>query len=209
MKVHKEFICPYCFKDFASESDLIQHMEIDEGQNMEKDAEKLTKIVIENKDTLDAWKQQKKKELLLQAHPTLLREIQKDPKLLDQLVSKHLFKEAILRGKPESSLDRMILSEFDPEGYIEINKDGKRQKIHWTQLQDYYRSTYGMPKQVGSTHMEHPESGVTEETIPIDSPNAEARKILEHASMEELSAEDKNLIFAAWIRSLRSKQKRT
>jgi hypothetical protein len=208
MKIPKEIICPYCYRDFASDEALIEHMEIDHQLDMSKDAEKLSMVSDENQETLHAWKEDLKKKILLNAHPALLREIGKDPKLLGELLHKHLMKKAILEAKPESTLDRMILSEFDPEGYIEINKDGKRLKIHWTQLQDYYRETYGMPKQVGSTHMEHPESGVTEETIPIDSPNAEARKVLEHASMEELSTEDKNLIFATWIRSLRSKQKR-
>jgi hypothetical protein len=210
MKVHKDIICPYCLRsDFATDDDLVQHLEVDHQHDLKRDEEKLSEIAIENKMTLDSWKEKQKKKLLLEAHPALLREIQRDPKLLDQLTSKHLFKEAILKGKPESTFDRMILSEFDPEGYIEVNKDGKRLKIHWTQLQDYYRETYGMPKQVGSTHMEHPESGVTEETIPIDSPNAEARKVLERSSMEELSQEDKDKIFATWIRSLRTKQKRS
>ena len=209
--MNKDIICPYCLRsDFASDEALIEHMECDHQFDMEKDAEKLTKIVIENKDSLDAWKQQKKKELLLQAHPSLIREIQRDPLLLDQLISKHLFKEAILKGKPESTFDRMVLSSIE-DGMVEVkvSRDAKPIKMALKDFQRYFAETYRAQPQIGSTHHVDPVSGQSEETIPIDSPNAEARKVLERSSLESLSKEDRMRIFAEYIRSLRTKQKRS
>ena len=209
MKEHKEIKCPYCYRDFTSDEALVEHLQCDHQLDLEKDEEKLAKISSENKETLQAWKESQKKKILLEAHPSLLREIEKDPKLLDELLYKSLMKKSILEGRPQSTFDKMILSEFDPEGYIEINDQGKRLKIHWTQLQDYYREAYKAQKQIGSTHHVDPVSGQSEETIPIDSPNAEARKVLEKSSMEELSQEDKDAIFANWIKSLKTKNRRS
>lgn len=131
-----EFSCPFCLRtDFECLEDLAQHIEIDHKYEIQETEEGLSKIAKENKEVLENWVTERKRELLLEIaekNPRLLHEIQVSPhadEMLDKMVSEDLFKRA-LKVKTLSSFDAMWLKhpKFDEVYQAEKNRQKSQEE---------------------------------------------------------------------------------
>jgi hypothetical protein len=155
------FECQYCNLTFDSSDERDNHVFSTHYKEVEDNLAKIQHIAEEpsNKQTIQEWKDEKRKELLLKIateRPQLLHEIQTSPhadEMLSKLIEMDLFKQA-LRVETLSSFDAMWLKH--------------------PRFEEFYRASKEKPK-----HYSDPQSGQSEQTIPIDSPSAEADKVLE------------------------------
>jgi len=110
--------CLYCEAVFDTEEErdahtFEKHMDTVE-QKLSEITEKLSKVAEDHKEVIYNWKNQKRKEFLLQIaseNPRLLHEIQTSPhadEMLDKMVEEDIFKRA-LRTETLSSFDAMWL----------------------------------------------------------------------------------------------------
>jgi hypothetical protein len=117
------FTCQYCGLTYDSEEELENHVLSMHYEEVEQKLSKIQNIARENPETIEKWKNDKKKEFLLKIaenHPQTLHIIQTSPhseEMLDKMVQEELFKEA-LRTNTASSFDLMWL------------KDSKFQEIY-------------------------------------------------------------------------------
>jgi hypothetical protein len=214
LKVAEEFNgsvqCRICGEMFQNWEEMSSHWEERHGE-LEDLTEELSQIAKTNIKTLDDFKIQKAKEILLK-NPKLLYEMRNSPHgkdILNKMVEGEVFKEALRIDMP-SKLDFMVLSEVDSEGKIEIIKDGKRVKVPWKELTSRYAEIYKAEKRTEtSPHGQHPESGMTSTEIQIPIQD-ETRKIMETSSKEELSKEDLAYCYRVldtWLKSKRTKNR--
>lgn len=187
-----EFSCPFCLRtDFECLEDLAQHIEIDHQYEIQETEEGLSKIAKENKEVLENWVTERKRELLLEIaeeNPRLLHEIQgtHGDEIIDREIEMDLFKKA-LKTNTLSSFDAMW--------------------IQHPRFEEIYRATREKPE-----HKPDPQSGQTEEYFESPDAMIATTKTTNIRGKETLSEEDKArrkmvLVLTALLRNKKKAQR--
>lgn len=171
------YSCLYCGATFDTEEERDSHTFEKHMDTVEQKLREISELAEEHKETIDNWRDQKRKEFLLkisQERPQLLHEIQcstHGEEMLDRMVEEDLFKRA-LKVKTLSSFEAMWLKH--PK-FEEVYEAEKRRLQYPYEHED--RST-----------------GQSEETIEIPS-SPESKKVLEKKTpVNRVSFKDGKLI---------------
>jgi len=130
--------CQYCHLTFDSSEELEDHVLSIHYREVEQNLSKIKTIAEEHKETIQEWKDQKKKELLLKIardNPRLLHEIQVSPhsdEMLDKEVEMELFKRAL----HTNSLDSFSAMWIRHPKFEEIYKASREKPEHQPQTGD-------------------------------------------------------------------------
>jgi hypothetical protein len=197
--------CLYCGATFDTEEERDAHTFEKHMDAVEEKLGEISELAQEHKQTIQEWKDEKRKEILSrlsQENPQALRMIQNSPhsdEMLNKLIEMDLFKLALRTQTLNSDIVWIKSPHFE----------------------EVYEAERRKPK-----HYNDPQSGQSEQTIPIDSPNDPAKKVLETAtpinrvsfksgklilqplskdSLEQLSDKDKSLMILYSL--LRKKKK--
>lgn len=120
--------CLYCGATFDTEEERDSHTFEKHMNAVEEKLSQIRNIAEEHKETIQEWKDQKKKELLLKIateNPRLLHELQVSPhadEMLDKMISEDLFKKA-LKVETLSSFDAIWLRHPKFEAIYKAERD--------------------------------------------------------------------------------------
>jgi len=163
------YVCMYCHALFDDENQRDEHVFKSHMHEVEQKLSEIANLAQqpEHKQTIQEWKDEKRKELLLkisQERPQLLHEIQTSPhadEMIDKMIEEDLFKKA-LKTETLSSFDAMWLRH--PK-FEEIYRASREKPEHQPQTGDstgqteeFFESPQSMIDKTKSTNIRGKES---------------------------------------------------
>lgn len=201
------YACPHCGATFDDPDSRDAHVFEQHMDLVEQKLREISELAQEHRQTIQEWKDEKKKELLLKIateNPRLLHEIQVSPhadEMLDKMVAEDLFKRA-LRTETLSSFDAMWLRH---PRFEEIYRASREKPEHQPQTGD----STGQSEEYFEIPKSPEAEKVLEKETPINRVSFRHGKLilepLSKDSFEELSNKDKSLMILYSL--LRKKKK--
>lgn len=185
------YVCPHCEATFDTEDERDNHVFKNHMDTVEQKLREISELAQEHKQTLQEWKDSKKKELLLKIaseNPQKLKEFQgtHGEELMERELEMSLFKEA-LKTNTLNSFDLMWIRH--PQ-FEEIYKSTKEKPAHQPQSGD---STGQIEETIPM-----PEHSPLPKDVPINKVSFRSGKLIlepmSKDSNEQLSEKDKALM---------------
>jgi len=211
-----EFSCPFCLRtDYECLEDLAQHIEIDHQYEIQETEEGLSKVAKENKEVLENWVTERKREVLEKAYdenPSLFELYIKDDMALEKAVRDSIWKESLkyhnLSSFDAKQMDSLVYRGSCPDGYSLVEVEGRKMCIPQSVLNAYnqYKAEKYDYKEAHKPQSGQ-STGQTEEFF--ESPDAMISTTQRTNTRENLSEEDRHrkellLVLTALMRKRKS-----